>query len=282
MVVYVVDPETDSYREFSSTDNYTESLQQAKDGENFFEKVRKVAHEANYPADLKRFLSAFTKENVMAEIARSGIFTFGYRIMMDGRPVHVQMKAALVEEKEGARLIVGLNDVDAQIRQKEEIEKRLEQAQAQANIDALTGVKNKHAFLETETRIDRQISISLRLGGRIHALQERLSEEIALVRSRAYIDGLTGPTSSCTRTSANTISPTATEDDGKQTGKRGCCAWNTEEGKTPAGTVKSCGARKRSVFYDDFLYLVILFCARRFSSRRGNHQRISKIRTHLP
>ena len=31
-----------------------------------------------------------------------------------------------------------------------------------------------------------------RLGGRIHALQERLSEEIALVRSRAYIDGLTG------------------------------------------------------------------------------------------
>lgn len=157
LVVYVVDPETDSYREFSSTDNYTESLQQAKDGENFFEKVRKVAHEANYPADLKRFLSAFTKENVMAEIARSGIFTFGYRIMMDGRPVHVQMKAALVEEKEGARLIVGLNDVDAQIRQEEEIEKRLEQAQAQANIDAVTGVKNKHAFLETETRIDRQI-----------------------------------------------------------------------------------------------------------------------------
>lgn len=31
-----------------------------------------------------------------------------------------------------------------------------------------------------------------RLGVRIHALQERLSEEIALVRSRAYIDGLTG------------------------------------------------------------------------------------------
>ena len=28
-----------------------------------------------------------------------------------------------------------------------------------------------------------------RLGGRIHALQERLGEEIALVRSRAYIDG---------------------------------------------------------------------------------------------
>ena len=30
------------------------------------------------------------------------------------------------------------------------------------------------------------------LGGKVHALQERLSEEIALVRSRAYIDSLTG------------------------------------------------------------------------------------------
>ena len=94
----------------------------------------------------------------MAEIKRSGVFTFGYRLMMEGRSVHVQMKAALVEEKEGPRLIVSLNDIDAQVRQEEEMEKRLEQAQSQAHIDALTGIKNKHAYLETETRIDRQIS----------------------------------------------------------------------------------------------------------------------------
>ena len=39
--------------------------------------------------------------------------------MMEGEPIHVQMKAAMVEEKEGLRLIVGLNDIDAQYRQKE-------------------------------------------------------------------------------------------------------------------------------------------------------------------
>jgi diguanylate cyclase (GGDEF)-like protein len=38
---------------------------------------------------------------------------------MDGTPLHVQMNAAMVEEKEGTRLIVGLNDIDAQYRQKE-------------------------------------------------------------------------------------------------------------------------------------------------------------------
>ena len=120
IVVYVVDPETDSYREFSSTDDYTESFAQAKVGTDFFNVVRDVAKRYNHPEDLSRFLAVFTKENVMAEVRRSGIFTFGYRLIMEGRPVHVQMKAAMVEEKEGPRLIVGLNDIDAQYRQQRE------------------------------------------------------------------------------------------------------------------------------------------------------------------
>ena len=117
--VYVVDPQTDSYREFSATDDYTDSFAQAKDGTDFFKTVREAAGTFNHPDDLDRFLTAFTKENVMAEIRENGIFTLVYRVLMDGRPLHVQMNAAVVEEKEGARLIVGLNDIDAQYRQKE-------------------------------------------------------------------------------------------------------------------------------------------------------------------
>ena len=158
IVVYVVDPETDHYREFSATDDYIESFKQAKYGENFFGRVRKVAHLYNHPDDLSRFLSAFTKENVMAEIERSGIFTLGYRFIMDGNPIHVQLKAAMVEEKEGPRLIVGLNNIDVQVRQEEEYVRRIVQAQNQANIDALTGVKNKHAYIEAEVRMDHRIA----------------------------------------------------------------------------------------------------------------------------
>ena len=155
--VYVVDPETDHYREFSATDHYTASFAQEKEGTDFFEKVREVAGQFNYPEDLNRFLSAFTKEHILSEIEQNGIFTISYRLMMEGRPVHVQMKASMVEEKEGPRLIVGLNDIDMQVRQEEEMEKRLAQAQTQASLDALTGVKNRHAYLVTEERMDRQI-----------------------------------------------------------------------------------------------------------------------------
>ena len=41
--VYVVDPETDSYREFSATDDYVNSFAQAKNGTDFFGTVRKAA-----------------------------------------------------------------------------------------------------------------------------------------------------------------------------------------------------------------------------------------------
>ena len=119
IVVYVVDPATDRYREFSATADYTESFAQDKEGEDFFGKVRAAARLFSHPEDLNRVLAAFTKENVMREIGRSGVFTLGYRLMMEDRPVFVQMKAALAEEKEGTRLIVGLNDVDAQYRRRE-------------------------------------------------------------------------------------------------------------------------------------------------------------------
>ncbi len=119
IVVYVVDPETDRYREFSSTDDYVDSFAQATEGEGFFDKVREVARQFNCPEDLDRFLSTFTRENVMAEIEGGGIFTLVYRLMMENRPVYVQMSAAMVQEQEGPRLVVGLNNIDAQYRKGE-------------------------------------------------------------------------------------------------------------------------------------------------------------------
>ena len=159
IVIYVVDPETDDYREFASSATYHDSLGQAASGINFFETVRVAARVHNHPDDLGHFLSVFTKENVMAEIERSGIFSISYRLLMDDdKAIHVRMKAAMVEENGAKRLIVGINDIDAQVRQEAEYGKRLAKAQTLAKIDALTGVKNKHAYLETEASMDHNIA----------------------------------------------------------------------------------------------------------------------------
>ena len=116
--VYVINTETDHYREFSATDDYTESFAQDKEGECFFDKVRTESRQFNYPDDVDYFLTNFTKEKIMAEIGRKGVYTLNYRLLMDSRPYYVQMKAVILEEKEGLRLIVGLIDIDAQVRQR--------------------------------------------------------------------------------------------------------------------------------------------------------------------
>ena len=157
LCIYVVEPETGHYREFSSTLGYEKSFAQAKEGTDFFTTLREAAAIYSHPEDRGRVLSILTQESVMAEIEHSGIFSLVYRIMMEGKSLYVQLKAAMVEEKEGPRLIVGLNDIDTQVRQEKEYQRRIAQAQTMANIDALTGIKNRHAYSEAEEFMNRQI-----------------------------------------------------------------------------------------------------------------------------
>ena len=159
IVIYVVDPNTGSYREFSATDDYEASLSQEKEGTDFFASLREAARLFSHPSDRDRVLSILTQENVMAEIERSGCFTLGYRIMMEGRHVHVQLKAAIVEEKEGRRLIVGLNDVDAQAKQ-EEAEKEIERQKEIYNqiTSSLTEQYDTLYYIDIATNTYREIS----------------------------------------------------------------------------------------------------------------------------
>ena len=117
--VYVVDPENGHYREFTSVEDYEDKFAQAKEGTDFFAALHAAAREYTHPEDLDRVLPLLRGENIMSEVGRNGSYSTVYRIRLDGRYIYVQMNAAMVEGKEGSRLIVGLNNVDAQYRQRE-------------------------------------------------------------------------------------------------------------------------------------------------------------------
>jgi diguanylate cyclase (GGDEF)-like protein len=155
--LYYVVPETGHYHEYNATSSFKE-LASPVEGTDFFGDSREQVRIVIYPEDQNHLLEVLTKENVLAEIERHGIFSVSYRLMLEGKPRYVQLRAAIVEEKEGPRLIVGISDIDASVRQEEEYERRLAQAQREANLDALTGVKNRHAYLETEERLNLQIA----------------------------------------------------------------------------------------------------------------------------
>ena len=154
--IYIVVPETGRYREYSASESFSR-FAIPREGMDFFAISRENARMAVHPDDIERFLSLFTSDNVFGEISKSGLFVLSYRLVMDGKPRYVQLKAAMVDEPDGRRLVVGINDIDSQIRQEEAQERLLAQARKDAHTDALTGVSNRLAYLEMEKRLNSQI-----------------------------------------------------------------------------------------------------------------------------
>ena len=158
LCIYIVLPETGRYREYSSTDGFV-AITMPKEGENFFSNLRERSIGTVYQEDQNRVFTALTMENVLEEVEKNGIFTLSFRLMINEEPRYVQLKAAIVEEQDGKSLVVGINDIDSQVRQEEEYSRRLAQARIEANIDALTGVKNRNAYRVYEERLNAQIEM---------------------------------------------------------------------------------------------------------------------------
>ena len=156
--VYLVVPETGLYREYSVTPGF-ENFFLPKKGDDLFADVKQHIGSIIYHEDLDRFLSMFSREGVFSEIEHNGIYALSFRLVISGKPVYVKLKAAIIDnETDGRRMVVGINNIDVQVRQEENYERRLAQAQNIANTDALTGVKKRHAYMEAEERLNRQIT----------------------------------------------------------------------------------------------------------------------------
>ncbi len=157
IVIYTVNPETEHYNQYSATREY-ETLGIPAEGEEFFATSRREAMQRIHPEDLDRFDSLFVKDNVLREIEQSGVFAVTYRMIINGESVYVTTRGAIIREKDGPQLIIGVNNVDAQVRREMEYEHNLSVAQTKASIDALTGVRNKHAYIEMEMNLNNRIA----------------------------------------------------------------------------------------------------------------------------
>ncbi|MBQ6150761.1 MAG: EAL domain-containing protein [Mogibacterium sp.] len=107
IVLYTVDPETGRYIQYNPSSEY-ESFGLAVRGEDFFGDVVRDAPKAIDPKDIERHLRVFTKENVMDEIEKNGVFIHNYGLMMDGRSVPATLRATLAHEEDGEKIILGV------------------------------------------------------------------------------------------------------------------------------------------------------------------------------
>lgn len=105
--LYMIDPETGKYVEYSSTEEY-ESLNFAKEGDDFFLRGIEDGKKVVCRDDLPKYLERFTKENIMRDIKELGMFTMHYRLMIDGKPNPVSLRIAMIREDGREKLIAGV------------------------------------------------------------------------------------------------------------------------------------------------------------------------------
>ena len=110
-LIYYVDTETDYFIEFSAEGDFTKLGIETR-GEDFFNLSRKNMSRFVHPADLPGFLAVFTKKNILREIERIGSFSVPYRMMLDGEPKYVLMKASRLDER---HLVIGTSNVNAEV-----------------------------------------------------------------------------------------------------------------------------------------------------------------------
>ena len=121
--IYVIDLDTDRYTEYSLRIG-GEELTVERYGEDFFNSAKRDTPIRIFEEDREQFLKLFTRENVLHDLDKQGVFTVTYRLIDSGIPVYVNMK--ITRMRGGNRIILGVSNIDAQMEQQEE-GKRLRQ-----------------------------------------------------------------------------------------------------------------------------------------------------------
>lgn len=150
-VIYHVNTVTDEYAEYSVSDKYAK-LEVGMKGKDFFSETQENMKRDIYPGDLPMMSISMKKENLMNSLASFGKTILNYRLMLDGRPQYVSLYAVRPKE-DSEHIIVAVANVDAAKR----MELAYQNAVDMANRDALTGVKNKRAYVQAEIEFDEQI-----------------------------------------------------------------------------------------------------------------------------
>ncbi len=135
--LYQVDLDTEKYTQYSP-DSESADISVVLHGENFFAKSAEDAVKYLYKDDHEMFLKSLTKENVIRSLEENGVFTLTYRLVTDDGPQYVNMKAIRMG-KDSHNMIMGINNVDAQMRSQETLERLQQENTTYQRISVLIG-----------------------------------------------------------------------------------------------------------------------------------------------
>ena len=152
--IYYVDALNDHYIEFSSTDVY-KSLEVRPSGDDFFGEAMGNIDRVIHPDDRDDFLRILNKPTMIQMLQEKHMITHTYRILFEKGFMYARL--SVIWATDNKHLIIGVMNIDQEMRKEQEIAKKLYAANEKAYRDNLTGVKNKTAFTEHEEALQEQI-----------------------------------------------------------------------------------------------------------------------------
>jgi diguanylate cyclase (GGDEF)-like protein len=151
--LYMVDLDTNHYALYKSERVFCE-LSVALEGEDFFNQLKKDALNVVYKEDIPLIVNALDRRTLLKELDDNGVFSLTYRLNTPKGPLYVNMVAVYADKK---HVVISVTNIDAQVRREQKIREEVSAAYEKARRDDLTGIKNKTAYGEFESKLNQQI-----------------------------------------------------------------------------------------------------------------------------
>ena len=135
--LFFVDLDTETFTEYSSNGE-NRDISVERHGKDFFDPDKAGIDLTFMEEDKPQLLSTFTRVNVEKALDEQGVFSFATRIINNGVPVYINIKAVRINDL-GNHIIVGINNIDAQMKTREVLEKAREEKAIYSRLGALNG-----------------------------------------------------------------------------------------------------------------------------------------------
>ena len=149
--MYYINLKTNEYIGYSSSEDY-QSLNIQERGKNFFEDSIKNAQKIVFPADYEMVKVALEKENLMHETSDGKTFSLEYRLVMNGEPVYMSLKALKMADMDD-NLIIGVSNINEEKKAEIKLIQEMEENVTYSNI-ALALARNFSAVYFVNTKTD--------------------------------------------------------------------------------------------------------------------------------
>ncbi len=161
-VIYYVNFETGTYRSLTRGKMYGE-LQLEYEGNDFFAGAQRNIKRIVVQEDWDKVSQAISRLFLEEELEKSGRYLVDYRMLVGSKVQYTRMSVIWANDR--THMIFGVENIDEEVRREKVRSQEMQKANLLARKDALTGAKNKNAYLEATQTLQSQLEAEKRSFG---------------------------------------------------------------------------------------------------------------------